>query len=214
MSSLFAPSLLKAPSLGQESKATVKNRWFGDLFPTLTEEEMRKFGHIVDLMVDKLFIPIIEAEDKESAIKEKLDLYNYYLDLYLNLAFTTISHKMINQHKLFELLLKFYECLREEVKEKVSNRYTRILLFKVINILEEHDTYTAKLLTNFDELVFLIDSVGAREYFHAFRTTWLALTVVLLSLDIKSEAIRSLSLIAKKYADELEPFVANFQISI
>lgn len=197
MSVTLAPSLLKY-------------RWFVDLFPDLTEEEMRKFGRIVDLMADKIFIPIIEAEDKESAIKEKLDLYNSYL----NLAFTSIPHKVINQRKLFEFLLKIYEYLREEVKEKVGNRYTRMLLFRVINILEEHDTYTAKLFTNFDELIFLIESVGAREYFHAFRTTCLALTVVLLSMDIKPEAVRSLSLIAKKYADELEPFVANFQISI
>ena len=181
-----------------------------ELFPDITEEEMRNLKRIADLMDEKIFIPIVEAEDKESAIKEKLEQYTSYLSL----AFTPISHKVIKWSKSPEFLLKIYEYLREEVKDKVGNLYTRMLLFKVINVCEEHDNYTTKLLPNFDKLILLFESVGAREYFHAFASTSLALTVTMMSMDRKPEAVRSLSLVAKKFADELEPFVANFQISI
>lgn len=188
----------------------LRDAQLAELLPDLTEEEMRNLKRIVELMNEKIFVPIIEAENKESAIEEKLTSYTHYL----NLALTPISHKMIKWSKSSEFLLKIYEYFREQVKEKVSNLNTRMLLFGVINICEEHDNYTAKLLPNLDQLILLIDSFGAKEYFHATATTSLALVVVFVSMDRKEEAVKSLSLIAKKFADELKPFVANFQVSI
>lgn len=188
----------------------LKSIWLMDLFPDITGEEMSNLKCIVDLMDEKIFIPIIEAEDKESAIKEKLEQYTSYLSL----AFTPISQKVIKRSKSPEFLLKICEYLREEVKEKVSDMYTRMLLFKVINVCEEHDNYITKLLPNFDQLILLFESVGAKEYFHAFASTSLALTVTMMSIDREPKAVRSLSLVAKKFSDELELFVANFQISI
>jgi len=86
-------------------------------------------------------------------------------------------------------------------------------LLNVVDTVEEHDLYIVKLLPNFDEIFLLIESLGAK-YYHALFTTSLALTVVMLAISRKPEVVRILSITAKKYADELEPFVANLQISI
>lgn len=193
----------------------LKSMQLTDLFPDLTKEDIRYFKRIVSLMDEKIFIPIIEAEDKESAIEEKLEQYTSYRDLaFAPIINTPVFYKLIERRKSPEFLFKITEYLRREVKEKVSDHYTRMLLFSIINVIEEHDRYTAELLPNFEELISLIESVGSKEYLYAFKTTTLSLIVVFTSMDRKPEVVRSLSRIAKKFADELEPFVANFQISI
>ena len=53
-----------------------------------------------------------------------------------------------------------------------------------------------------------------KDYFHIAATTSLTLIATMMAIDRNPEAVRSLSLIAKKFADKLEPFVANFQVSL
>lgn len=196
-------SLILVPNL-------LKYRDIVDVFSDLTREDIRRFERTVNLATDKIFIPIIEAKDKDTAIQEKI---NSYILFYVNLQFSPIFYGLISQSEHTRFLLKIYGSLREEIEEKVSSRPTRMKLLNVVDTIEEHDVYILKLLPNFDKIISLIESLGTK-YYHAFFTTTLALTAVMLAISRKPEAVRSLSIIAKKHADELKPFVANLQISI
>jgi len=181
-----------------------------DSFPSLSEEESKKYKSTMDLINKDIFIPIINSDDKESTIKEKVGQCRYYLDL----IYAPIYNKMINWIKMPNTINNLYETFRKEVKEKVSDYDACMLIYNTLNIAEENDRYITQLLPNVEDIISLIESVGAEKYLYLFGIFQLSLSVIFKALDENPEAVSNLSLIANKYANELEPFVANFQISI
>lgn len=179
-----------------------------EILPYLTEEELSHLRNIISLMDEKIFTPIIKSQDKEKAIEKEL----YHYITYLSQVLIPILPKLMEWRKRPEFIVKLYEIFRKEVKKKVLDRYTRRLIISAINIGEEHDRYTSELLSDISEFVALIENVGPEAYFRTFTKTSLAITVVFLAMDRKPQVVRDLSRIVKKYADELEPFVATFQV--
>ena len=181
-----------------------------DILPHLTKEERYNLKRIVNLMDEKIFTPIIEAEDKESIIINKSDEFYFYLSSALN----PILNKIINKINTPELISKIYDFIRSETKEYIKDDYTSKLLYETFDIIEEHDRYIIDLLPNYEEIISLIEIVGPEKYLHIIKIIQLTIPVTLISFKRKPSVVTNLSLIVNKYADKLEPFVANFQISI
>jgi hypothetical protein len=179
------------------------------LYSDLTEGENENLKRIANLMDKNIFTSIIKSENKEQIIIEKVEQFNYYLYT----AFTS-TDKLIELCQSPELLDRIYAYFRKEVSEKVSSRATRVRLYETIDLVEEHDRIITKVYPNIDELISLIESVGSEDYSHILGIFRLTFTAIIWAMETKPEEIDNLSLIAKKYADKLEPFVANFQISL
>lgn len=179
-----------------------------EILPHLTEEDLSHLKSIINLMDEKIFTPIIESEDKEKAIEKEL----YHYITYLSQVVIPILPKLMEWRKRPEFTVKLYESFKEEVKKKLLDRYSRRLILSALNIGEEHDRYTSELLSDISEFVALIENAGPEAYFRTFTKTSLAITVVFLAMERKPGVVRELSRIVKKYADELESFVATFQV--
>lgn len=182
--------------------------WLKEMLPDLTAEELNNLKNIAKLMEEKIFIPILESKNREKTIERELD---HYL-VYLWQVVIPILPKWLEWRRKPEFAVKLYESLRAEIKEKVPDQYSLFLILPALNISEEHDRYTLDLMPNFGKFMALIEEAGPEVYLYALTKTSLALTSLLLAINRKPEAVRNLSRIAKKYADELEPFVATFQV--
>jgi len=181
-----------------------------EILPLLTEEEQNNLKNVVNMMEEKIFIPILESKDKEKTIERELD---HYL-VYLSQIVIPMLPKWVEWRQQPEFAIKLYESLRSEVKKKVVDRYSLLLILRAMNICEEHDRYTSELMSNFSKFMALIEDVGPEVYLHTLTKTSLALTTVLLAINRKPETVRDLSRIVRKYADDLESFVATFQVFI
>lgn len=182
---------------------------FGEIFPDLAEVELDCLINVASLMNEKIFTPIIEAEDKEKAIEKGLDLYTTYLS---EIFVPALPAKAMEWLKRPETVTKVYEAFRVEIKQKIMDPLTRKEIFSIIDIAEEHDRYTLELRSDIGKFITLIENAGPEIYLRTLVKTSLALNVMLLAIDKKPEAIKSLSQVAERYADELEPFVATFQV--
>lgn len=152
-----------------------------------------------------IFTPIIEAEDKEEMILRKKDEFLYYL----NSAYPILI-KIINELNITEM----YNGMRKKIIDTVTNKSTARTLLKFLDIAEEHDNYIIKLSSNYEEINRLMQGNIFREYLQLIVTIQLIMAIILTSLERKPSTIRSISIISNKYADKLETFVANFQISL
>jgi len=179
-----------------------------EIFPHLTEGELERLRKTINLMDEKIFTPVIESSDKEEAIEQELYRYTFYLSQ----AFIPILPKLIDWFKQPKVIIDFYDFFRGEVKEKVFNRYSRRLIISALNVAEEHDRYVSKLLSNIGEFVTLIGKIGSEAYFRTFAKTSLAMVVVFLAMNRKPGTVKDLSQVVKKYVDELDPFIATFQV--
>ncbi len=181
-----------------------------DVLSDLTKEERDNLQRIVNLMDEKIYTPIIEAEDKESIIINKSDEHYYYLSS----ALSPLLNKIVNKMNTPELISKIYDLFRDEIKEYIKDDYTSKLLYETFDIIEEHDRYIIDLFPNYEEIISLIELVGPKKYLHNLKIIQLMIPVTLISFERKPSVVTNLSLIANKYANKLEPFVANFQISM
>lgn len=187
-----------------------KSEDMADLFPALTSEERRQLKQATDAIRESIIIPIIEAESKESAVKDKVDQYFRQLGE----ALVPILQKVIRWATSPTILSNLYAYLRGEIRKGTRDDDICIRLLRVTDIFEEHDRYMAKILPNWGYLASILEKLGLRDYLNAFGGSSLSLIATLISMDVRPEAVRDLSLLAKFFSDELEPFVANLQISM
>lgn len=178
------------------------------IFEHLTEGELVQLRNIVELMDKEVFTPVIESPYIEKTIEE--NLYRY--SLYLTQALIPIYPKLVDMCKRPEAVIDLYNFLRGEIRKKVSDRYSSRLILSALNVAEEHDGYLVKLLSNTRKFMTIVGKAGAQAYLRTFAKTSLAMIVVFLAIDRKPRTVKELSRIVKKYADELDPFVAAFQV--
>ncbi|MFQ6134406.1 MAG: hypothetical protein ACE5KU_01145 [Nitrososphaerales archaeon] len=161
-------------------------------------------------MNKEILTPIIEAKDKERKIETKVDYYMFYLT-HLSPIIRKISKKGT------EPLTRISNLLRKEINRNIRDYYTRLSVVFAIDVLEEHDRYIWKLLSedvgklvDFYERFF--ETNEPEIYFRTLHKTSLTLNAIMVAMVEKPKVTKELSLIARKYADHLEPFVATFQV--
>lgn len=178
-----------------------------EIFPDLTKEKRSEIKIILNSMDDKIFTPIMESTDKVKTIEDKLGDYNFYLSR-IYMKFPEIMEEFNRQ----EFLDYVYQLLRESVRTKVREHYTQRLILNSINLTEEHDKYMLNLFFDINKYMNLIEQMGTEVYSNIATKTSLVLAVIFVTIDRKHEALKELSEILKDITDELEPFVATFQV--
>lgn len=178
-----------------------------EIFPDLTKEKRSEIKIILNSMDDKIFTPIMESTDKVKTIEDKLGDYNFYLSR-IYMKFPEIMEEFNRQ----EFLDYVYQLLRESVRTKVHEHYTQRLILNSINLTEEHDKYMLDLFFDINKYMNLIEQMGTEVYSNIATKTSLVLSVIFVTIDRKHEALKELSEILKDITDELEPFVATFQV--
>jgi len=178
-----------------------------EIFPYLTNEKRSEIQIILNSMDEKIFNPIMESKDIEKTIENKINDYNFYLSqIYM------IFPEIMENFKKTEFLDKIYQFLREEIQTKVLERDTRRLLLKSMNLTEEHDRYILDFHSNLDKYMELIDKIGSEVYSNLAIKISLIVTVIFIAIDRKHESLKELSKILNNFTDELEPFIATFQV--
>lgn len=178
-----------------------------EVFPYLTIEKWGEIQIIINSMDEKIFTPIMESIDKVKTIEDKLGDFNFYLSR-IYMIFPEIMEEFNRQ----EFLDEGYKLLRENVRTKVHERYTQRLILNSINLTEEHDRYLLDLFLNIDKYIYLIEEMGTEVYSDIVTKTTLVLSIIFVAINRKHEALKELSEILKNVTDELEPFVATFQV--
>lgn len=105
---------------------------------------------------------------------------------------------------------EIYGILRSEVRRKITNRLHRISIFSFIDVAEEHDSYTLTLPLS--KLISVIEEIGTEAYLEIVGKSSLLLALLFVAMGKRPQSIKDLSVIAKNYADQLEPFVATLQV--
>ena len=172
---------------------------------SLTKKERNKLENFLSLMDINIFTPIIEAENKEDMILRKEDEFRFYLN-----SAIPILLKIVNEIDIIEI----YDHIRRKITGGVKDKSTAKILLKFLDVAEEHDRYIIKLSSDYEEITRLVQGIVLGEYLRLIVIVQLIMAVILTSLEKKPSAIKSISIIGEKYADKLETFVANFQVSL
>ncbi len=172
-----------------------------EYFSNLAEEEMGYFKYISDIIIKKVILPIIEADDKESAIETEVIHYLLYsLNLY------PIMQRIIKHYD------NYFEFLRKEVKKRVVDDSILNSMLYALDILKVHISFFSELFSRdpYRLSLFGVDEVEA--YFYTLTKTSLAFNTIFVTMYEKVEALQSLSQIVERYAEEFQPFVSSLQV--
>jgi len=172
-----------------------------EYFSDLAEEEMGYFKYISDIIIKKVILPIIEADDKESAIETEVIHYLLYsLNLY------PIMQRIIKHYD------NYFEFLRKEVKKRVVDDSILNSMLYALDILKVHISFFSELFSRdpYRLSLFGVDEVEA--YFYTLTKTSLAFNTIFVAMYEKVEALQSLSQIVERYAEEFQPFVSSLQV--
>ncbi|MCP8323561.1 MAG: hypothetical protein L6N96_05225 [Candidatus Methylarchaceae archaeon HK02M2] len=172
-----------------------------EYFSNLAEEEMGYFKYISDIIIKKVILPIIEADDKESAIETEVIHYLLYsLNLY------PIMQRIIKHYD------NYFEFLRKEVKKRVVDDSILNSMLYALDILKVHISFFSELFSRdpYRLSLFGVDEVEA--YFYTLTKTSLAFNTIFVAMYEKVEALQSLSQIVERYAEEFQPFVSSLQV--
>jgi len=172
-----------------------------EYFSDLAEEEMGYFKYISDIIIKKVILPIIEADDKESAIETEVIHYLLYsLNLY------PIMQRIIKHYD------NYFEFLRKEVEKRVIDDSILNSMLYALDVLKEHISFFSELFSRdpYRLSLFGVDEVEA--YFYTLTKTSLAFNTIFVAMYEKVEALQSLSQIVERYAEEFQPFVSSLQV--
>ncbi len=169
----------------------------------LTKKEKEQLEKIVYLLDQEVFTPIFEADNKEMAIEQSTDKFAYYLML----LSTPLRIKL---SLVPEVIAGLYQEYRKNIKDTVKNPRIRTRILKILDLCEEHDIYFSRLFLDRRSIEFL-EKVGIEDYVRAILKMMLSLSLLSIALE-RGEFILEWVKVAEKYADELEPYVATFQV--